>query len=250
MIDGTSLGHSSKDGGTQVHLSQRAYARLREMAINYRFRPGERLNEGELARELEVSRTPLREAMHRLVSEGLLVSVSGRGFYARPLDVKEVFDLYETRLALETAIVSLACERATPEALDALDAYLDRSVQAHESAPIEHLLELDEGFHERVAESTGNQELLRTLRNINARIHFFRWIDMQGRRDNTQAEHRALVAAIREGDATRAEAVARTHITRRLDQIVDGIREGYAQIYMGNGPQAAPRAAEATSLED
>jgi DNA-binding GntR family transcriptional regulator len=250
MIDGTSLRHSSKDLGAQAHLSQRAYARLREMAINYRFRPGERLNEGELARALAISRTPLREALHRLSSEGLLVSVRGRGFQARPLDVKDVFDLYEARLALETAIGSLACERATPEAMDALDAYLDRSVAAHESAPIEYLLELDEGFHERVAESTGNQELVRMLRNINARIHFFRWIDMQGRRDNTQAEHRALVAAIRQGDTDRAEAVARTHITRRLDQIVDGIREGYAQLYMGNGPKVVSPAAEAISLED
>lgn len=232
------------------HLSQRAYARLREMAINYRFRPGERLNEGALARELAVSRTPLREAMHRLVSEGLLDLVSGRGFYARALDVKEVFDLYEARLALETSIVGLACERASPAWLAETGRYLDRSVRAHESEPLERLLELDEGFHERLAESTGNRELLRALRSINARIHFFRWIDMQGRRDNTQAEHRALVAAIGAGDAARAVEITRTHITRRLDQIVDGIREGYAQLYMGTGPKLSDPLPNAPSTED
>lgn len=225
-----------------MHLSQRAYARLREMAMNYRFQPGQRLNEGELARELDVSRTPLREAMHRLVSEGLLVLVSGRGFHARPLDVKEVFDLYEARLAIEAGIVTLACDRATSEWCDEMDAYLDASADAHEDAPLEHLLELDERFHERVAEVTGNRELLRMLRNVNARIHFFRWIDMQGRRDATQAEHRSLVAAIRAGGVDDAVSITRTHITRRLDQIVEGIREGYARLYMGEGPRVLEQA--------
>src|SRR3546814_7121160 len=162
------------------------------MARVYRVRPGQRRNEGELAREREISRTPLREAMHRLVSECLLALFSGRGFFARPLELKEFFDLYEARLGLEIAIVQLACEWATDEWLAAMDVYLDDSVQAQESAPIEHLLQLDEGFHERVAEITGNAELLRMLRNINARIHFFRWVDMQGRRDHTQGEHREI----------------------------------------------------------
>lgn len=207
------------------------------MATTFRFRPGQRLNEGALARELNVSRTPLREALHRLASEGLLVLVRGSGFYARPLDVKEVFDLYEARLALEMAIVRLACERADGEWLNAMDAYLEASVRAQESAPIEQLLNFDESFHERVAEVTGNAELLRLLRNINARIHFFRWVDMQGRRDKTQREHRALVGAIRERDSERAADVIRIHITRRQDQIVDIIREGYARLFMGDGPK-------------
>lgn len=245
-----STGDRARKAPEHVHLSQRAYARLREMAMNYRFRPGQRLNEVELARELEVSRTPLREAMHRLVSEGLLVAVAGRGFQARPLDVKEVFDLYEARLALETAIVTFACDRATPEWCDGMDAYLDASVAEQESAPLEHLLELDEGFHERVAEVTGNLELLRMLRNVNARIHFFRWIDMRGRRDTTQAEHRALVAAIRARDVPAAVAVTRTHITRRLDQIVEGIREGYARLYMGEGPSIPDTAPAAIPTEE
>ena len=113
MVDGRRTAKRETPQETSTHLSQRAYGRLREMAINYRFRPGERLNEGALAKDLQLSRTPLREAMHRLVSEGLLHLVSGRGFFARPLDVKEVCDLYEARLALETAIVRLACSRAT-----------------------------------------------------------------------------------------------------------------------------------------
>lgn len=234
---------------SHLHLSQRAYASLRQMAMTYRFQPGQRLNEGTLARELDVSRTPLREALHRLTSEGLLVLVRGRGFHARPLDVKEVFDLYEARLAIETTVARLACERADEEWFGAIDTYLVASVKAQESAPVEQLLQLDEGFHERVTEVTGNAELLRMLGSINARIHFFRWVDMHGRRDSTQSEHRALVDAIRERDSARAAEVARIHITRRQDQIVEVIREGYARLFMGDGPKVADLRPVAVSEE-
>jgi DNA-binding GntR family transcriptional regulator len=250
MIDDAAI-ESAASRSVEPQLSQRAYEALRAMAITYRLPPGSRLNEGELARALNVSRTPLREAMNRLVSEDLLVSVKGRGFFARALDVQEVLALYEARLGIETFIVQLACARAEPHDLDELDAYLDRSSAAHEGAAVDDLVRLDEGFHERVAKLTGNPELLRILQNINARIHFFRWVDMRGRRDQTQAEHRSLVAAIRSGIEADALAIARRHITRRLDQIVEGIREGYARLYMGEGPgiDEAPKPAEISNRE-
>src|SRR3546814_20870605 len=97
-----------------------------------------------------------------------------------------------------------------------MDVYLEDSVQAQESAPVEHLLQLDEGFHERVAEITGNAGLLRMLRNINARIHFFRWVDMQGRRELPQGDHRSLVAANSAPEAATAPNPPRIPTTRHL----------------------------------
>ena len=227
---------ATKAGATPQ--SERAYSALRDMAMTYRLRPGERLHEGDLARALGVSRTPLREAMHRLVSEGLLTARAGRGFFTRPFDVKELFDLYETRLAVESATVSLACERIDTDALADLRAYLDRSTSVRENAPLETLLAFDEGFHERVARASGNEELLRVLRNINARVHFFRWIDMAGRRHVTQSDHRALVEALAARDVSAAIGVIRPHIERRLDQIAEVIRDGHARLGMGEGMPA------------
>ncbi|MBK5928106.1 hypothetical protein CCR87_12335 [Rhodobaculum claviforme] len=206
------------------------------MAISYQLAPGTRLNEVELARDLDVSRTPLREAINRLVSEGLLVA-DGRGVFARGLDPAEVRDLYEARLGLETFIVTLACERAEAGALDRLDAYLDHSVSVQATSAIEELVRLDEGFHTRLAALTGNAELQRMLESIHARIHFFRWVDMRGRRDDTQAEHRRILAAIRAGDAQHACTTTRAHINRRMDQIVEVIREGVARLHLGESPQ-------------
>ena len=78
------------------------YRRVRDMAISFRFPPGQRINEGELARSLAVSRTPVREAMQKLVSENLLIWKRSFGFYCRSLDAQEIVELYQLRQAVES----------------------------------------------------------------------------------------------------------------------------------------------------
>jgi DNA-binding GntR family transcriptional regulator len=87
---------------------------LRDMAISYALKPGERLNEIELAEQLGVSRTPVREALARLATHGFLEE-SSRGYVRRPLDIREMQDLYEARVAVERECLRLAFERASAE---------------------------------------------------------------------------------------------------------------------------------------
>jgi DNA-binding GntR family transcriptional regulator len=215
--------------------ADRIYDVIKSMAITFGFRPGERINEVELARRLNVSRTPIREALNRLVSEGFLTAHLNKGFFARTLDAKEVFDLYEFRSAVESAVVSIACERITEEELREIEKFVRASKDTKEDVLAIKLLRLDEEFHERLARAAHNEEFVRTIRAINGRIHFVRWIDMQnGRRTHTQNEHLHIVHAIKKRDAAQASQLMRDHISRRLDQIVDVIRAGFAEIYMGN----------------
>jgi DNA-binding GntR family transcriptional regulator len=215
--------------------ADRVYDAVKSRAITYGFRPGERINEVDLARQLNVSRTPLREALNRLVTEGFLTTRLNKGFFARTLDPNEVFNLYEFRSAVEQAAVSIACERATKEELQALEKFVLASKDEKDDVLATKLLKLDEDFHERLARATHNDEFLRNIRGINARIHFVRWIDMQrGRRAYTQNEHLQIVRALKKRDANTAARLMRGHISRRLDQIVEVIRTGFAEIYMGN----------------
>jgi DNA-binding GntR family transcriptional regulator len=215
--------------------ADRVYDAVKSMAITYGFRPGERINEVDLARQLNVSRTPLREALNRLVTEGFLTTRLNKGFFARTLDSNEVFNLYEFRSAVEQAAVLAACERATKDELQALEKFVLASKDKKEDVLATKLLKLDEEFHERLARATHNDEFLRSIRGINARIHFVRWIDMQsGRRARTQNEHLQIVHALKKRDANGAARLMRDHISRRLDQIVEVIRAGFAEIYMGN----------------
>lgn len=213
----------------------KVYEQLRSMAISYVFKPGERLNEVLLAKQLGVSRTPLREALGRLSIEKLLRFVPGKGFFCRDLDVNEVFDLYELRKALEISAVRLAVARASDGDVQELKAFLEQTGPDAGTRPSSELVELDEFFHERLMALSGNAEMLHVLRSVNARIRFVRWIDMaQADRPASQREHRAVIDAVGARDEQAAVAVLEKHIDRRLDRITAAIREGYAHIYMSS----------------
>ena len=221
------------DVNTSDSVVDRVYEQLKAMTVHYAFKPGERLNEGEIAKQLGVSRTPLREALNRLNTEGFLRFAPGRGFFCRELDAHEIFNLYELRKAIEVAAVRLAVQRASNADIDALLAFLDETGPERGSRTVDDLVALDESFHERVMAMSGNTEMLRVLRNVNARIRFVRWIDMdRASRPHTQAEHRSVAMALKARDEVACISVLEKHIDRRLDQITAAIKEGYAQIYM------------------
>ncbi|MCB2103049.1 MAG: GntR family transcriptional regulator [Rhodobacterales bacterium] len=215
-------------GGSSV---DRLYEAVREMAVAFDLKPGERVNEVDLARRLGASRTPLREALNRLAAEGFLTFQPGRGFSCRAFTPREVFELYQLREVLETAAVRLACAQATDAELDEIETFLDQTGPGSDGRPVELLVTLDERFHAAIATLARNAELARVLDNVNARIRFVRWIDMT-KRAKTQAEHRAILAALRDRDADRAADLTARHIAKRQDQITQAIREGYARIYV------------------
>jgi len=210
----------------------RVYEELKRMAISFEFRPGDRINEVAIARLCGVSRTPLREALNRLTADGFLTFSPNKGFFRKPLEVKEIFDLYELRLQVEEGAARLAVARGTDESLDDIEQFLNAGAGDLPERTIDDLVALDEGFHERVTRLTGNTEMLRTLQNINGRIQYVRWIDMQGRRDFTQAEHRAILQALRERDANKCVALMHEHIEHRMDQIIEAVKKCYARIYV------------------
>jgi DNA-binding GntR family transcriptional regulator len=207
------------------------YRQLKAMAVDFRLRPGERLNEGVLARDLGTSRTPLREALNRLVAEGMVTLQPGRGFCCRGLDAETVFDLYELRAVLECAAVGLACARATDADIAGLKVTL--AAQADTAGKtVREVTAGDEAFHVAIAELSGNGELVRQLSGINERIRYIRWIDMQSRVRTTKGEHRAIMAALAARDASAAVTAMQGHIAKRMDQVVAAVREGYSSIYV------------------
>lgn len=219
----------------------RVYNELRRMSMTFRFLPGERLNEALLAKELGVSRTPLREALNRLSAEGFLTFSANNGFFRKMIDVKEIFDLYEFRMYLEQSAVKLAVDRATDEQLKQLELFSAESARQDSTRNIDDLVALDEQFHEMLVGLAGNTEMLESLRNINARIQFVRWLDMSERRGETQNQHQQIVAALRNRDGAEADRCIHAHISHRLDQIVDKVERSYGRIFVKTREMAHKR---------
>lgn len=226
------VGHTSAGkGGSRV---DRIYDQLKQMAMLYQFRPGEPLNEVELAASFGVSRTPLREVLNRLVAEGLLNFVPRKGFSCKPLDTKRVFDLYEVRCGLEMMSAKLATERASDEELAELSACWSAQTQGFCTLSPADCARCDEAFHERLAELSQNQELLHLLKNVNARAHYLRLISMEQEsfRRNTCAEHQVILKAIQRRNVEAAVNSMAAHVSLRQDQLVEVIKEGVARLYM------------------
>lgn len=221
------------DSTSTESIVDRVYESLKAMAVSFQFKPGERLNEGDVARNLGVSRTPLREALNRLSIEGFLRLVPGKGYFCRDLNPKDIYDLYELRKTIEVASVRLAVGRASDASIDELLAFLDTTGPDPGDRKAEELVALDEEFHEQLMFMSGNGEMLRVLRNVNARIRFVRWIDMDRiHRGQTQLEHRSVLKHMKDRDMDGCSEVLEKHISRRIDEIVSAIKEGFAKIYL------------------
>jgi DNA-binding GntR family transcriptional regulator len=223
---------------TVDHLrsADRLFALLKGMAITYRFHPGERINELELARSLGTSRTPLREALNRLASEGFLIATPNRGFHMRALDAAALTALYEYRGVVEMGAVAIACERASAEGLANLAAFCEAGVQELGEDPHAlRQLRFDEEFHERIAALTENPEIMRSVRHLNERIRFVRWIGLRkGSQRGLPEGHRAILDGLIARDVSGAVGLMQRHIAERTDRIADIIRESFAELYTDN----------------
>lgn len=211
----------------------RVYEELRTSAVRFEFLPGARLNEVAIARQLGVSRTPLREALNRLTVDGFLTFSPNHGFFRKPLEAKGIFDLYELRLLLETAGVKLAVSRGSDAALDEIQHFLEQSGEASPERTVEELVAIDESFHERIMALAANSEMLKALRDVSAKIQYVR-VDMLARADapRKHAEHLALVQLLKRRDAEGCVTLLQQHIEHRLEQIVDAVKKSYGRIYV------------------
>lgn len=213
---------------------ERAYEAVKSMAIDYKLKPGEPVREQELARALKVSRTPVREALNRLVVDGLLTFAPNRGFFCRQISHEEVRALYETRVILELGAMRLALQRARDEQIDAACNAWENAAAQSKSLTAAQLAEADEAFHRAIATLAGNLEIVRALEHINPRVRFFRKIANENpiNRKACFEEHATLIQAIRRRDVASAEKYLQSHLTMSSEAAAELTKEGLARIYL------------------
>jgi len=202
-------------------LRERAYAQIRRMVMLGEFPTGQRLAEEQLAEQLEVSRTPVREAFVRLHADRLLHRYADGGYYVAEIDLLDLRDLYELRLALELRGVTRALEdgiqhdRARLEALRG--EWLD--IQGDPPPADGSFIELDESFHISLSQASGNLAITETLESVNGRIRPIRTYDFlsEDRIVLSIAEHLGIVDALLDGQITLAADRLSEHIGASLD---------------------------------
>ncbi|MBS0560973.1 MAG: GntR family transcriptional regulator [Proteobacteria bacterium] len=198
----------------------RAYAAIRALVVEFRLKPGERVNEFQLARQLGLSRTPVREALNRLASEGFLDLTPNRGFFFRPLDIAALVHFYELRGVLERGAFVLACQRASDEAIEELATYWDKVLAQYGKAEPDWRLDVDEEFHRRLAGLSGNPEFVRQIEAIDARIRFARRTEIahSPRVVHMLPDHARIIALLRARAADAGGALLVEHISLSVEE--------------------------------
>ena len=179
-------------------------------------KPGERLMEIQLAEELGVSRTPVREAIRKLELEGYVIMMPRRGTYVANLSIRDVNEVFEIRTSLESLASGLAAERITDEELDHLQRLLVQIGMYIEQGDIEKIVEVDTEFHGLLYQASRNQRLIGIISNLREQLTQFRKTSMSfpGRLKATLEEHRAIVDAIAQGDVKAAQTAAEHHMEK------------------------------------
>jgi GntR family transcriptional regulator, rspAB operon transcriptional repressor len=194
-------------------MSHALYEALRADIVSFQIAAGMVLRENEVAERFGASRTPAREALRRLVQEGILVR-SGRHYAVRRFKAADVRDLYEVREGLEKMAVSLAIERGGTASFEALGRLLAEQEAAATAGDQATFSALDTRFHLSIAQISSNALLLGQMRMIHHQVMLVRVVELSRPRgmQRTIDDHRRILDAMRRRDVTVAEAEMRYHM--------------------------------------
>lgn len=203
-------------------FQQQTYDYVRGQIINLGFKPGEYITDAQIAEKLEISRTPVREAFQRLEKEGLLINEARKGWRVYMLDLEDVREIFELKIAVEGMLIRKAAECAD-EGLrkDLGDALLDMK-NATEVNDADLWLQADIHLHNILFLMSNNERAERIIENLNDQWHRLRlgYVALQGRTKTSIGEHEGFVNSVLAGDADKAEKQMREHMARVRDDLI------------------------------
>jgi DNA-binding GntR family transcriptional regulator len=198
-------------------LSVKAYQWIKEAILKNRLREGEPLSENRLAQEIDISRTPIREAFRQLEQEGFVRLVPGKGAFVAEISLEDVKEIYEIRAQLEPLAARSAVHRISEEEIDELQGAwhsLLARIDGEDPAPWDELSDLDGKVHALFVARTTNGRLRQILETLFSQIHRFQRLSARSLADarNSVEQHLEILAALRARDEERLHEVLTKHI--------------------------------------
>ena len=188
---------------------------VRERILKGEYEIGEKIKESSIAQELNVSRTPIREAFRMLEEEGLLDYLPNRGCYAKGFTKRDVSDIYTVREALEEIAMTWACERITDEEIERLEEQCELMDFYTQKRDMDKILYMNSTFHDIIYNSAGSRFLAQVLRSYKGYLDKTRKSVFyeESFLDRIQEEHRAIFEAVKARDTERALEAIRAHLS-------------------------------------
>jgi DNA-binding GntR family transcriptional regulator len=205
-------------------ISEQIKEQLMEEIFRHKYKPGERLVESALARQLNVSQTSVREALRSLVAMGFLESEPFRGITVRSLSRQDIWEVYTVRAALESLAASYAAHRITAEQIDELEEICDQMVGAAKTGDRHKRTLLNIEFHKTMIRASGFKLILKLFDNL----QFGSWSAIKGTFSSLDAmelasRNRKLIEALKTRDPEQARRAVREHILEGSESILENI---------------------------
>ncbi|TFG68757.1 MAG: GntR family transcriptional regulator [Anaerolineales bacterium] len=209
-------------------LADRVFQTLREQILQGIYTPGQKFNIDQLARDLGVSNTPIREAMARLERLGLVEIIPYCGPKIKQLDISQLTDLYEVRIALEELAVRLAAQSEDPDVFNGMAEAIQKQESALNSNDPRDVMDADRVFHDALVKASGNSVLLEMLPNLSDRTRLLLELNTPTSEgmDRTTAlrilqDHRRIYEALRDGNREAAVQELRHQLIRWREKLVE-----------------------------
>ena len=208
-------------------LTDKAYHRIKAWIIGFRLKPGTHLSIQDLAEALNISRTPVREALSRLEQEYLVVRAPMKGFAVKAVDLKEIEDLFAVRTAIELLSVRQAAKRMNPEIRKQLANSLASTDKWIGEGEKRRSLKFEQNFHMKILEASGNIPLVEIGRGILERIWAIQRFNIITSDALTQAhkQHTEIFLAMSEGNPKQAEAIMRKHMKLTTKELTARLKD-------------------------
>jgi DNA-binding GntR family transcriptional regulator len=205
------------------NIGDQVYGILLAMIINHDLEPGQRLKEEHLARQLGISRTPLRDAITRLAKDGFVELNPRKGAVVTPFEIDDVVEVYDIRKALEVLAMGLAIKNLKGKDLERIRNYLTRPTK-------KNLLKADTELHELIIKNCGNKRLQELLSNLYRLIEVFREAGYQSRQRSSKAQqdHLEMIKALMAKDVEKSQILMGRHIEQTKKEILDNFKPASA----------------------
>jgi DNA-binding GntR family transcriptional regulator len=228
MVDSEMPSRSSRGYRTAADF---AYDEIRTRIIDGLVAPGERIDQEEEARRLDLSRTPVREALRRLSADGLVIIVPNRGAQVRSLSSEDLVDLYSLRIALETEASLLGTERISESAVGGMMALLPQMDIVAEQVDLSSWIDLDRRFHSILYGATGYKRLVGQIDQYREEARRYRMVAFKLPEELgvSLKSHYVIVDAIKRRDAKEVSNVVRATLERTRNRLLDAVAKNSYQ---------------------
>jgi DNA-binding GntR family transcriptional regulator len=206
-------------------LSQKAYEAIKNDIITCVLMPGEQISQSQLAEKYDRGTTPVREALRRLVQEGFVEVIPRFGYIVKPITFRDVHEMFELRMILESSAVRLAAARGLQEQLQKIAANADFTYVYRDRASYSKFLGLNAEFHRSIAVVAGNQRLVDLLSKLLDELTrvFHLGLHLRDSAEEMRDEHLALSEALLKRDSDRAEQSVRSQIARSQERVLEAL---------------------------